>query len=686
MSEELKSYLTKKKNLSFKAIDLMREQILKIDPNDIILDALNSACNQSPDKNVVKNELLEQVQKNAINSFISDIKNNEKNLELIKKAYNKELKDFANSTKLLMEREKKETKEYISKYEILNKQNKTLEQRYSDIKSQFKEITNQQKNSINQIAQMKKRDSVLIVNKPIFNDFLKQFKNQAPKKIIEDIEKEKDGHKTITKEYNNIINKIIFEKKIFEMQNKRNNDYMSETNNKIHNLEEENVLIQKDFENTVNNLLKEIRNLQGLKEDNDKYRKMLYQLYNRLIDAYCLDKNIRINKKYFDLNRSDYKPNLLDDNEICKYIKLMISSMNPSTSDQLLRETIAYSNMITRVYLKNKINLKYDPLSTFKELKDIMEKNEEKILQLSNNVKEYENKINLMAVENKKLNNMINYFHQERNKMIENKQNINVSNNLKPPGSSKNLGGDQKHYKKILTHARRSTDSSSLASTYNYYYEKNKRRKHSDYIYSVKKFKQRRQNIIKDMELSKNKSISTKIKKIINIKNANTTGLQYDSENRYRFYSIDSKKLKNPLYQSLQSMNTNKLINKHYKVSEGTQAKKSTEKGTKQYGSQSMATFINEFQQLIEHTNRLFLYQAKIAPKFFRDKNLRNAQNNRKKRDINSFIKSSRKNKSTGNLLQDFVKTKIIGRINGMINNLEYNEKDQENDNEIQIK
>ena len=686
MSEELKSYLKKKKNLSFKAIDLMRKQILKIDPNDIILDALNSASNQSTDKNVVKNELLEQVQKNAINSFISDIKNNEKNIELIKKAYNKELKDFANSTKLLVEREKKETKEYISKYEVLNKQNKTLEQRYSDIKNQFNELTNQQKNSINQIAQMKKRDSVLIVNKPIFNDFLKQFKNQSPKKIIEDIEKEKDGHKTITKEYNNIINKIIFEKKIFDMQNKRDNDYMSDINNKIHNLEEENVLIQKDFENTQNNLLKEIRNLQGLKEDNDKYRKMLYQLYNRLIDAYCLDKNIRINKKYFDLNKSDYKPNLLDDNEICKYIKLMISSMNPSTSDQLLRETIAYSNMITRVYLKNKINLKYDPLSTFKELKDIMEKNEEKILQLSNNVKEYEYKINLMAVENKKLNNMINYFHQERNKMIENKQNINVSNNLKPTGSSKNINDNQKHYKKILTHARRSSGSSSLASTYNYYYEKNKRRKHSDYIYSTKKYKQRRPNIIKDMELSKNKSLSNKIKRIINIKSANTMGLQYDSENKYRLYSIDSKKLKNPLYQSLQSMSTNKLINKHYKVSEGAPERIPREKGMKQYDSQTMATFINEFQQLIDHTNRLFLYQAKIAPKFFRDKNLRNAQNNRKKRDINSFIKRNKKNKSTGNLLQDFVKTKIIGRINGMINNLEYKEKDQEDDNEIQIK
>ena len=88
--------------------------------------------------------------------------------------------------------------------------------------------------------------------------------------------------------------------------------------------------------------------------------------------------------------------------------------MNRSTSDQLLRETIAYSNMITRVYLKNKINLKYEPYSTFKELKDIMEKNEEKIFKLTNIAKEYEQKLNIMSSENKKLNKIINYFHQEK--------------------------------------------------------------------------------------------------------------------------------------------------------------------------------------------------------------------------------------------------------------------------------
>ena len=356
MSEEIykKDHNNKKKNFSNKAIDLLKEHILQIDPNKIIVDALNSANSQQSDKNLKKNELLEQTQKNAINSFFSMIENNEKNLELIKNAYNKELKDFTNSTNLLVERTKKETKEHMSKFEVLNKQNKMIKQRYIDIQNQYKDLSIQQKNSLSQISQMEKRDKVLTANKPILKDFLKQFKNQAPRKIIEDIEKQKDGFKTISKEYNNTINKIIFERKLFEIQNKRNNDAISDTNNKIHNLEEENVLIQKNFENEVSDLQREIRNLQGLKEDNDKYRKMLYQLYNRLIGAYRLDKNIRKNKKYLQLKKEDYKPNLLDDNEICKYIKLMISSMNPSTSDQLLRETIAYSNMITRVYLKNK--------------------------------------------------------------------------------------------------------------------------------------------------------------------------------------------------------------------------------------------------------------------------------------------------------------------------------------------
>ena len=685
MSEEQykNEFIKKKKNFSFKAIELLKDHISKIDPNKIIIDALSSANSQPIDKNLKKNELLEQTKKNAINSFFSNINNNEKNLELIKNAYLKELKDFTNSTHLLAERAKKETKEYISKYEIINKENKMINQKLADIKNQYKDLSIQQKNSLNQITHMKKRDGILTVNKPIFNDFLKQFKNQAPRKIIEDIEKQKDGFKTITKEYNNTINKIIFESKLFQIQNKKLNNQISNKNNQIHNLEEENVIIQKDFENTVNDLQREIRNLQGLKEDNDKYRKMLYQIYNRLIGAYRLDKNIRKNKKFLQLKKEDYKPHLLDDYEICKYIKLMRSSMNPSTSDQLLRETIAYSNMITRVYLKNKINLKYDPLSTFKELKDIMEKNEEKMIELTNNAKEYEAKINSMSIENKKLNSMINYFHQEKNKLIENKQNINSPNNNRRLSSGKAI-----NIKKKATIQNKKTNSSSNSyiSSKNKDYDdtinepiKNRLKSSNPSINS--RLAQKRKNIIKPIDMTKNKTIS-KINNKSSLVNINPI---YDEDNKYRFYSIDSKKLKNPLYQSLQSMNTSQLMSKYYKVNDGTPGNAIKMRNLKQYDLQSMVTFINEFEQLINHTNRLFLYQAKMAPKFFRDKNLKNVKNNRRIYDVNSLIKSKKKSQSTGNLLQDFVKTKIIGRINGIINNLEYKEKD-EGDDGMEIK
>ena len=685
MSEEQykNEFIKKKKNFSLKAIELLKDHISKIDPNKIIIDALSSANSQPIDINLKKNELLEQTKKNAINSFFSNINNNEKNLELIKNAYLKELKDFTNSTHLLAERAKKETKEYISKYEIINKENKMINQKLADIKNQYKDLSIQQKNSLNQITHMKKRDGILTVNKPIFNDFLKQFKNQAPRKIIEDIEKQKDGFKTITKEYNNTINKIIFESKLFQIQNKKLNNQISNKNNQIHNLEEENVIIQKDFENTVNDLQREIRNLQGLKEDNDKYRKMLYQIYNRLIGAYRLDKNIRKNKKFLQLKKEDYKPNLLDDNEICKYIKLMISSMNPSTSDQLLRETIAYSNMITRVYLKNKINLKYDPLSTFKELKDIMEKNEEKMIELTNNAKEYEAKINSMSIENKKLNSMINYFHQEKNKLIENKQNINSTNNNRRLSSGKVINIKKKA---TIQNKKTNSSSSSYISSKNKDYDdtinepiKNRLKSANPSINS--RLAQKRKNIIKPIDMTKNKTIS-KINNKSSIVNINPI---YDEDNKYRFYSIDSKKLKNPLYQSLQSMNTSQLMSKYYKVNDGTPGNAIKMRNLKQYDLQSMVTFINEFEQLINHTNRLFLYQAKMAPKFFRDKNFKNAKNNRRIYDVNSLIKSKKKSQSTGNLLQDFVKTKIIGRINGIINNLEYKEKD-EGDDGMEIK
>ena len=661
-SEKEEKSSPKSQFMNLEDIEQLKESIIQIDPNKIINNALNLANKRLLDNSKKKIETLEQTKKNVINSFLSEIKDTDKNIDQLRLISENKLKDFKNSAHLIVERSQKETKEYVSQLEGITRENQMLEKKYLDLKNQFDDIQNKQKNSASQIEQMKNNEQILTINKPVFNDFLKQFKDKAPKEIIQDIEKQKEGFKHLTSEYNSLVNKIIFRRKNYDLKVEKEEKKIAKVNNKIHDLEEENALVQENFGNVVEELQKEIKNLQGLKEDNDKYRKMLYQLYNRLIDAFSLDKDINVKRKLLKLKKEDYKPNLLDDNEIFKYIQLMISSMNRSTSDQLLRETIAYSNMITRVYLKNKINLKYEPYSTFKELKDIMEKNEEKIEKLMNSVKEYEEKLRIMTAENKKLNKIISYFHQEKNKNIEMKQNtlnLNFRNSLK--------------FKKINKPSKENNLSKQRNSSLNY---QNKRYRLNSANPQIKNnfFKRTKlsTNEINSMNLQKNPSLSS------NNKVLNKSQSLFDINNKLLQDNIDSKLLKNPLYQSIQSMYSNKLINKFYGIVEEKKKENKKEDNNKKINTQNIVTYLNEFKQLINHTNRLFLYQAKISPKLYLERN-KNLSLNKSK--FNKLFKKKKMNQSTGNLLQDFVSSKIISKINGIINNLQYQDKDDDKNN-----
>jgi hypothetical protein len=647
--------------LNIKAIDNLKESISQIDPKKIISSALISANKRSLD-NKKKIETIEQAKNNIVNSFLSEIDKTDKNIDQLRLLSKEKFNDFKNSTNLIVERTQKEAKEYISKLNLITKENKMLKKKYYDLKNQFDDILAKQKNSLKEIENMKNSENILISNKPVFNDFLKQFKAQAPKKIIEDIEKQKDGYKMLKSEYDSTINKIIFGKKIFDLKVEKEEKKISNMNYKIHELEEENSLKQENFGNLVEDLKKEIKKLQGLKEENDKYRKMLYQLYNRLIENFSLDKDINLQKKLLKLKKEDYKPNLLDDNEIFKYIKLMISSMNRSTSDQLLRETIAYSNMITRVYLKNKINLKYEPYSTFKELKDIMEKNEEKIEKLRNNVREYEEKLKIMTAENKKLNKIINYFHMEKNRNIEIKQNtlnINYRNSLK--------------FKKLYNKERFSKQYNSSKYRNSSLGYQNKRYRLNSANPQIKRSLLKRANIVDDSDSSKTQKTS-----VNNIKEIKKSNSIYDLNNKKIQENIDFKLLRNPLYQSIQSMN-NKVINKYSQIDNKiNKENKKVKDNYKKTKDKNIFTYLNEFQQLINHTNRLFLYQAKISPKFYLERN-RNLSLNKPK--FNKIFKKKRMNKSSDDLLQDFVSSKIISKINGIIKNLQYKDEDNNKNN-----
>ena len=647
-------------SFNLRYLDQLKESIHKIDPNLIIKEALDFANKKLAENNKKKLETLEQVKKSSINDFLFEINKTDKNYEQLKSISMKKIDEFKGSANLLVERTQKEAKEYIFKLDLINKENQMLEKKYLDLKNQFEDYEEKQKNYLNQIEQMESGAKLLILNKPVFNEFLKQFKSHSPKKIIEDLEKQKNGFKLLNSEYNSTVNKIIFSRKIFDIKVEREEKKISDLNSKIHDLEDENALVLENIQSDIEELKREIEDLQGLKEENDKYRKMLYQLYNRLIGAFSLDKDANFKIKSLNLKKEDYKPNLLDENEIFKYIKLMISSMNRSTSDQLLRETIAYCNMITRVYLKNKINSKYEPYGTFKELKDIMDKNEDTIERLRTNLEEYEKKLKKMVAENRKLNKIINYFHQEKNKNIEMKQsnmNLKYRNSLILRKSSYNKNSS----KEFSSSKKRSSSIKEI---------NNKNRiKSANYI--AKNNILKRKKMFTEEMLNSNKSAINKMKK------------SYSSFHFINQDNIDFKYLRNPLYQSIQSMKCNKVINKNEsKIIDKKKENKKEEK-IKTINEQNIVTYLNEFKQLINHTNRLFLYQAKMSPKYYLEKN-KNLTQNKPKFNKLPIMKKKKLNQSSGDLLQDFVKTKIISKINGMINNLKFKD-DMKNDKEMEV-
>ena len=54
-----------------------------------------------------------------------------------------------------------------------------LEKKYIDLKNQFEDFKIKQKSYLSQIEQMESSAKLLTLNKPVFNEFLKQFKSNS---------------------------------------------------------------------------------------------------------------------------------------------------------------------------------------------------------------------------------------------------------------------------------------------------------------------------------------------------------------------------------------------------------------------------------------------------------------------------------------------------------------------------
>ena len=567
------------------------------DENEIF-KIIKSALNvETAKKNFSKNnffkrdDLILKTKENSVINFLISLQN--KSISNLKNSFFSKINEKTQETLLKIIDYKNSMRKDLLNYDLILERNKSINKEISDLATNQRLLNLDLRKSQNIISKIQIDDQSLKDYKLLYDEFLKYYPGKDPVNQMKELKINNNSFLNKFNEYNDLQRKLVIENKENQRQLDLEKKILNNVKEKYNRILESNNMKKMENKSIIEELNVEKKTLQKLKEDNNKYRKMLFNLYQKLIQAFKLNKKIKINPKYLKLTENDFYPDVMDDMEIFSYIKLMINNLNPSEKDKALKETIAYSNMITRIYLKNKNSLRYDPLNIFKELKSMMEEKEQKIIKLSDKVKDFEIKINNMELENKKLNNLLIHFNQERIK--------NMSN--------KSLLRAQRALLKSASLNEKKNDFNLNKNNFNNFNNKIRRPKTGNKYIKIKNEKQKRnksmdEKLLKENEKNiefNNAEIKNKMGTINNFNyNLNFNDIKKKIRNKWLLENIQLKEFK----KIKESKNKDKILKIH--------------------NQQPLVKCLNEFNRLIKQTNKLFLYKYKITPKTLKINNRQN--------------------------------------------------------------
>ena len=602
----------------------------KLNADKLIIEAINSVNNNNFDNandniNKIKQdnfEFLTNLENKSILNYLKFLEKNKKD-ESKEQFYN-EINKFKNNANIEINKKEILSIEYVTKYNSILEKNKILNKQLYEFSNRFSQLEKNFKEKEIEILQLKEKLKLFKDNEKLFISFKENFYDKNPLDIMKSYKEKNEYEFNLVKENSElkeIINKLRSEIDMIKEQSTKKIKYL---NNEIDALflEKKDILEKEHYK--LSDMKYIIKKNSSLQEQNNFLHKMLYQIYNKLIESFKLDKNIDISKKFTNLQKSDFTPDIYDDEELGRYINIMITTSKPSLCDQLLREIIANANMVLRLFLKNKINLnlRFDPVNIFKELKSFMEQREDKIKNLESLIQRYKALLN-----------------NKENKEIHQKKYIMKCLNKE----KHNLKVDKSKSKSCIEELIYSEDNNDNSTNYN-------KIKNNQTIELTSTKNNTNENNTITIQLRPNSfsPLNKSYKTITNIK--------YNQNKKINFYK-DSK------YQLINSMNscTNKInditdINNFKKIKKI----KINKKGNliKENGSQQLINSIGDFNKFISHTRRLLFYRSKISP-------------NNKFKSFSFNRKNNLKISKENNNIEKILKKKIIGKINKLINDLD---------------
>ena len=517
-----------------------------------------------------------------------------------------------------------EKKEIENKYLDIVKENKLLKDKIFTIEN-LNKILQQQKSVLEINTENFEIEMNRIAKKQFFLDQLfKRYPGKSEEEILKYLDDLTAGSIQILNDYRNTQEKLKISSSEQKTQEKEYRTTIDKLYLNTENLNKEKNEIKNQYLNKMNNINLTQKTNSELKERNIFLSNTLMHLYNILFKEFGLNRNLIINKKYLDIKDTDYIPNFIYDEEIKNYIELMIKTMHHSTYDILFRETLGYLNMILRIYLPNKMNLRFQPPKAFKEIKDfidskmtIIEDNHNVIKSFEKKVEDRDNEISKLKTELKELNKQYNLY-----KTLVEKEFVKTNKiiyQLKNSGSKKEIR------------------KNSMMNN-----ETNNKTYHNIRAYSSK-FKFDRSSKIhpKKLKIKRRAKIFTEEE----IKSNEVTTER--EQNHIKLLTLNTKKAQRTLTNT-----------EPKKIKKG----KNNDKMIRENGNQLRFSDFNKVKLLIDETNRLFLYKSRMNStigKVYNEEEI----NNKKNKVINYGVNFD---------AEENIKNKIFKQINHLIKNTDY--------------
>ena len=629
----------------------IRAKTEKIDAKKMIHEAIASSLDKG---DVVKlqddkEELINAIYNRTIKNYIDYVKNS--SIQEAKEKLEKEIEQYNKDIKSVLIKSENEIKEYKNKYSFILEQNKNLQEKLFALQSYNRQLLSQIHLYQINLERVEKYYENISKQKDLFEEIIRAYPGKDPSFIIKEFENMKEGNIQILKDYQNIslkLQEVKERQKIIEKENRLYADKLSFENKVL--IQEKNSIDDK-YMYQINTLETQLADNEEKMKENQFLKNTLFHIYNLLFQEFAINRNLNIDNKFLEVKESDFNPNFFYDNEIKNYIKLMIKTMHHSTYDIIFRETMGYLNMILRLYLPNKMNLRFQPAKAFKEIKvfidlkmEKIENNQKKIEEMKQELDKRENKIFKLEQDMKALNKEYNSFKKIVDKEFEKTNRIIFQLKI--------------NKEKNINKSNNNTNNTNVI-TKNLSFNRN-------IIENLEKFRENytitERNIRKAKSIYKDMPFKLK-KKESHLFKSNPKIIQYDHVNE------NNKKEKMNLNNNLETLSAIKpsktienTINKDNIFNEFLKIRKSSneDKIIKENGNQEIVDKFNNIRLLVNETNRLFLYRPKMNS--MQDKIYKRDKRNKLKKRV--FINYNHLKMNE----EENMKKKIFKQINCLIN------------------